>query len=195
MGGAWAQHDSNHGWIDGVAVVEKDKTTGVPRPVLHGKIEKFFIDPIDSISHFIDNRTGGRVDPFYDPIEDKLQNLYARSYHGESGGTPGTLKLKGTVLDTFLEITSLDTTPNSQDYRAVTEQEVVEEQSLNSYNSSATSGRIKLLDPSYKQEALDLVKELMRGQRYASYESTQLYNNTVTRNIRGSGGTNTSRIY
>ena len=22
MGGAWAQHDSNHGWIDGVAVVD-----------------------------------------------------------------------------------------------------------------------------------------------------------------------------
>ena len=22
MGGAWARHDSNHGWIDGVAVVD-----------------------------------------------------------------------------------------------------------------------------------------------------------------------------
>lgn len=179
---------------DGVAVIEKD-SQGIYRPVIHGKIEKFFVDPIDSISHFIDNRTGARVDPFYDPIEDKVQNLYARSYHGETGGNAGTLKLKGTVLDTFMEITSLDATPNSNNYRAVTEQEVIEEATLLGGSAYSTGGRLKLLDPTYKIEALNLVKELMQGQRYASYESTQLYNNTTSRNIRGSGGTSTSRIY
>lgn len=179
---------------DGVAVVERDRN-GVYRPVLHGKIERFFIDPIDSISHFIDNRTGGRVDPFYDPIEDKLQNLYARSYHGDTGGTPGTLKLRGTVLETFMQITSVDSTPYSEDYRGVTEQEVIEQNALISNSYFAPSGRIKLLDDSYKHEAMNLINDLMRGQRYSSYESTQLYNNTTKRNVRGSGGSSTSRIY
>ena len=51
------------------------------------------------------------------------------------------------------------------------------------------------IDPDYKFDALNLVKDLMRGQRYAAFESTQLYNSSERINIRGSGETTTSRLY
>lgn len=175
---------------DGVAVVVKDPQTGIFRPVVHGVIKKYFQDPLDSISHFIDNRTGGRVDPHFDPIEDKLQNLYASTYHGPANGTVGREKIEGTILDTFMQDGSIKPTDNVllQNYQAITEQEQI--QSL-----SDSFNRLKLLDPDYKFDALNLVKDLMRGQRYAAFESTQLYNSSERINIRGSGETTTSRLY
>ena len=171
---------------DHVAVIERD-SAGLYKPVVMGKIYKYFVDARDSISHFIDSRTGQKVHPHYRPHTGKIQNLYPNGIGQENVGSSWQNGIGLTVLDRFMN--TIGTISEQEDYVAVTEEERISQE----YDKKT---RIKLIDPQYKYDALNILKKLMAGARYASYSSeVNTAKNSKSQTIRGSGGTQRSRIY
>ena len=177
---------------DYVAVLEKDNE-GVVRAVLSGTIEKYYSNPKDSISHFVDRRTGARVSANYNPDQDKYINFSPIVYAGVSGGSGvSPTMIHGTILDRVMETGTQ--TDEMKNYIPINEDKSEEEKEQGVLQDTLRS-RIRLLDPSYKYEAYRLIDKLMRGQRSASYQSLEYSTTKRVRNIRGSGGTSTDRIY
>lgn len=173
---------------DNVVVIEKDKD-GFSKPVVWGTIRKYYTDSFDSLSHFINNKTGARVSPTLNIQTRKQVNGSAVRITRENNNNITNL-LEDTLIYKFLGLSGDAGGTYADNFSAITQQEKKQ-------HAVAQRSRIKLLHPDYKFEALEIIKKLFSSQsRYEEYSSVrEIKSGGNPQNIRGSGGTSTSRIY
>jgi len=185
-----AQLDKNgySGFSEGdhVVVVGKD-SKGFVVPKVWGTIKKYYNNSQDAISHFIQNRSGNVVSSVYNILTQKQSNFSINTVKGDSTYSGITDALQNTLISGFMGMCGAGTTWDD-DYTAMTYREADE---------GMLKTKLKLLDKSYKQDAYQLLRKMIKEQSRYEETATSRFGNIKksTINITGSGDTTTSRIY
>ena len=143
---------------DDIGVLVKNKNEPA-RLAYWGKILLSLTDSGDSISHFVDNRSGRIVHPSYS-IEERIIKPSGPLYN--KGDI--TNSISGTLINAVLGGSGSSGSTYANNFTAV-----VNKETFDDYSKS----RIKLLDPSFKEDAYDLLVELLGNRKltYATFNS------------------------
>ena len=149
---------------DDVGVLVKNKNEPV-RLAYWGKILLSLPDSENSISHFIENTSGRIVHPAYSVKERVVKPSGPLYNNGDV-----TNSTSGTLINAVLGGSGSSGSTYSDSFTAVVKKEIFDD-----YSKS----RIKLLDPSFKDQAYDLLVELLGNRKltYATFNSVSRKNN------------------
>ncbi|MBC8442886.1 MAG: baseplate wedge protein 53 [Proteobacteria bacterium] len=150
-------HGDNFYTGDTIGVLRKYKNKSV-RLTYWGKVLKTFENNADAINHFIENDSGRIIHPQYSIQERKVKPSGPLIKQGDTANS-----ISGTLINAVLGGSGSSGTTYSNSFTAITTKETFDDYA---------KGSIKLLDKSFKNNALDLLNTLLtnRNLTYATFE-------------------------